>query len=105
VVVRKFALVLGVSLGYAFSACGGSSEGGGSGDGTGGTAPNTCPPMLVNYGSGPGIQCAEPKGATCSDTEQFCICGAETIEGRPWHCVPTSEGCPAAPPGRPPGFR
>lgn len=103
-VVRKLALFLGVSLGCAFSACGGSSDDSGGGDGnggmggTGGTAPNTCPPTLVNYGSGPGIPCAELTGATCSDTEQFCVCGDETIEGRPWHCVPTHEGCPLATP-------
>jgi len=110
VVVRKVALVLGVSLGLSFSACGGSSEGDGGGEGngdgnggTGGTAPNTCPyPSLVNYGSGPGILCNEPPGTSCSDTEQFCVCGDQTIEGQPWHCVPTYEGCPAAlPDGEP----
>jgi hypothetical protein len=98
VVVRNLALILGVALGCAFSACGGSSESSdGSGDGnggTGGTAPNTCPPTLVNYGSGPGIICQDTTGDQCADGEQFCVCGEETIEGRPWICVPTHDGCP-----------
>lgn len=98
-VVGRAGLVFGVFL--AFAACGGDTDGGDGGgggtggSGTGGTAPNTCPPTLVNLGSGPGILCDEPVGTTCADTEQFCRCGEETIEGKPWQCVPTSEGCPS----------
>jgi hypothetical protein len=90
-------LVLGVSLVCAFAACGGSVDDGDSGgiSGSGGKPPNTCPPTLVNYGSGPGILCNEPVGTTCSDTEQFCVCGEQTIEGSPWLCVPSAAGCPS----------
>jgi hypothetical protein len=99
VVGRTQLLILALALAGAFLSCGGSSDGGDGGDngngGSGGTAPNTCPPTLVNYGSGPGIICNEPVGSTCSDTEQFCVCGEMTIEGSPWICVPTEEGCPA----------
>jgi hypothetical protein len=94
--VGRSGLVLGVSLVLGFAACGGSTEDGESGGiGGGGQAPNTCPPTLVNYGSGPGILCDEPVGTTCSDAEQFCVCGEQTIEGSPWLCVPTYEGCPS----------
>ena len=82
---------LGVTLVSAFAGCGGSTD---NGIGGGGGAPNTCPPTLINYGSGPGIICNEPVGTTCSDAEQFCVCGEQTIEGSPWRCVPTNEGCP-----------
>lgn len=98
VVVGRSGLVLGGALAFAFAACGGSSDESEGDDrgihGTGGT-PNTCPPTLVNYGSGPGIVCDEPVGTTCSDAEQFCVCGEQTIEGSPWLCVPTKAGCPA----------
>jgi hypothetical protein len=68
----------------------------------GGAGANTCPPTLVNYGSGPGILCDEPVGTTCADSEQFCICGEMTIEGSPWNCVPTEAGCPSSyPRGQP----
>ena len=95
-------LIVGLALAVSFPACGGSSEtrddaaGNGGRGGTAPNAPNTCPPTLVNYGSGPGILCNDTAtGTTCSDTEQFCRCGEDTIEGRPWNCVPTEEGCPS----------
>ena len=102
-VVGRSGLVVGVFLAFGFASCGEGDGGDDSGaGGTGGTAPNTCPPTLINYGSGPGIICEEPPGSICSDTEQFCLCGQSGIEGAPWLCVPTSEGCPPTPrPGEP----
>jgi hypothetical protein len=89
-------LIFGSALACLVPSCGGSSNDGDSdgGGGTGGTAPNTCPPTLVNYGSGPGILCDEPTGTTCADSEQFCVCGEMSFEGAPWLCVPTHAGCP-----------
>jgi hypothetical protein len=74
----------------------GSTPNAGTG-GSGNVEPNTCPPSLLNQGSGPGILCDET-GATCADSEQFCHCGELTIEGRPWSCVPTEANCPVEPP-------
>jgi hypothetical protein len=101
---KKSLLVLALVLAWGHASCGGSSEndGGNGSGGTGGTAPNTCPPTLVARGAGPGIICDEPAGTTCSDTEQFCVCGESSFEGAPWLCVPTEEGCPATfPDGEP----
>ncbi|HEX6275087.1 MAG TPA: hypothetical protein VFZ53_18740 [Polyangiaceae bacterium] len=96
--VGKRIFIFGAALAGFIPSCGSSENGHGGGGtgGTGGTAPNSCPPTLVNYGSGPGILCDEPAGTTCADTEQFCVCGEQGFEGAPWHCVPTSAGCPTA---------
>lgn len=74
-----------------------SATGGTAGSGTGGSAPNTCPPSQIHTGAAPGILC-DQTGQTCADSETFCRCGDLTFEGRPWSCVPTQGFCPATQP-------
>ena len=93
-ILAAFSLSIWASYGCNTDGGSPSAEAGTGSGGAGGAAPNSCPPVLVNMGSGPGIICQEMTGDSCADSEQFCECGDETIEGRPWICVPTQGSCP-----------